>query len=392
LRRGGRRAGGRRRARGDRGGARRGAARRGGGGRDARAGRAARRPARPRRAQGGGAARAGAGLQRRRRPSRRGVVRGARRGAVRADQPGEDGVEPGARARLRRRRGLPPLLPPRLPHRPSLHDPHRPRARRDGRARRAARSGRLPRRRRARGRARRGGAARRAMASLGPCMTDPDLSIVLLTWNGRELALACLASIERTVRAPGAPLAVETIVVDNGSRDGTVEAVRARFPWAEVVALPHNVGFAAGNNAGLARARGRHVALLNNDTEVLPGCFEACVRFLDAHPGVGVVGPQLLHPDGRLQNSIHNAPTLLAELVPRGVLETLFPRRFPSKRYRHDGPIDVEAVLGACMVVRREALAAVGPLPEDYFFFLEETDWLYAMRAAGWRVVHLPEA
>lgn len=223
-------------------------------------------------------------------------------------------------------------------------------------------------------------------------MTDPDLSIVLLTWNGRELALACLASIERTVRAPGAPLAVETIVVDNGSRDGTVEAVRARFPWAEVVALPHNVGFAAGNNAGLARARGRHVALLNNDTEVLPGCFEACVRFLDAHPGVGVVGPQLLHPDGRLQNSIHNAPTLLAELVPRGVLETLFPRRFPSKRYRHDGPIDVEAVLGACMVVRREALAAVGPLPEDYFFFLEETDWLYAMRAAGWRVVHLPEA
>jgi len=219
-----------------------------------------------------------------------------------------------------------------------------------------------------------------------------DLSIVLLTWNGRELALACLASIERTLRAPGAALAVETIVVDNGSQDDTVEAVRARFPWAEIVALPRNVGFAAGNNAGLARARGRHVALLNNDTEVLPGCFEACVRYLDAHPDVGVVGPQLLHPDGRLQNSIHNAPTLLGELVPRGVLETLAPRRFPSKRYRHDGPLDVEAVLGACMVVRREALAAVGPLPEDYFFFLEETDWLFAMRAAGWRVVHLPEA
>jgi len=219
-----------------------------------------------------------------------------------------------------------------------------------------------------------------------------DLSIVLLTWNGRELALACLASIERALRGPQPALALETLVVDNGSHDGTVEAVRKRFPWAQVVALPRNVGFAAGNNAGLARAGGRHVALLNNDTEVLPGCFEACVRFLDAHPDVGVVGPQLLHPDGRLQNSIHNAPTLLGELVPRGVLETLWPRRFPSKRYRHDGPLDVEAVLGACMVVRREALAEVGPLPEDYFFFLEETDWLFAMRAAGWRVVHLPEA
>lgn len=219
-----------------------------------------------------------------------------------------------------------------------------------------------------------------------------DLSIVLLTWNGRELALACLASIERALHGAGATLAVETLVVDNGSSDGTVAAVRERFPWAELVALPRNLGFAAGNNAGLARARGRHVVLLNNDTEVLPGCFEACVRYLDANPGVGVVGPQLLHPDGRLQNSIHNAPTLLGELVPRGVLETLWPRRFPSKRVRHDGPLAVEAVLGACMVVRREALDAVGPLPEDYFFFLEETDWLFAMRAAGWRVVHLPEA
>jgi GT2 family glycosyltransferase len=219
-----------------------------------------------------------------------------------------------------------------------------------------------------------------------------DLSIVLLTWNARELALSCLASIERTLRAPGAALAVETLVVDNGSHDGTVDAVRARFPWAEPIALPRNVGFAAGNNAGLARARGRHVALLNNATEVLPGCFEACVAFLDAHPDVGVVGPQLLHPDGRLQNSIHNAPTVLGEVVPRGVLETLAPRRFPSKRRRHDAPLEVEAVLGACMVARREALAAVGPLPEDYFFFLEETDWLFAMRAAGWRVVHLPQA
>jgi GT2 family glycosyltransferase len=221
-----------------------------------------------------------------------------------------------------------------------------------------------------------------------------DLSIVLLTWNGRPLTLGCLASIEREVlaRTDAERIAVETIVVDNGSADGTVEAVRERFPWAQVVALPRNRGFAAGNNAGLARAAGRHVCLLNNDTLVQRGGLEACVHFLDAHPDVGAVGPELLHPDGRKQNSIHNYPTLLLELVPRGVLEALAPRRYPSKRYAHGAPVDVEAVLGACMIVRREALDRVGPMPEDYFFFLEETDWLFAMRAAGFRVVHLPEA
>lgn len=221
-----------------------------------------------------------------------------------------------------------------------------------------------------------------------------DLSIVLLSWNGRELALACLASIDRALRANESPgsLSIETILVDNGSSDGTVDAVRARFPWVEVVPLASNRGFAGGNNAGLARARGRHVCLLNNDTIVQPGGFEACVRHLDAHPEVGAVGPQLLHEDGRKQNSIHNFPTLLLEIVPRGVLEVLAPRRYPSKRFTHDAALDVEAVLGACMVVRREVITRVGPMPEDYFFFLEETDWCFAMRAAGYRVVHLPEA
>ena len=226
-------------------------------------------------------------------------------------------------------------------------------------------------------------------------MSGVDLSIVVLSWNGRELALACLDSIERQVRArrDAERIETETILVDNGSSDGTVASVRERFPWAEVVALPRNVGFAAGNNAGLARAkRGRHVMILNNDTEVQRGALESCVRFLDASPDVGAVGPQLLYPDGRRQNSIHAYPSLLTETLPRGVRESLFPRRFPSKRSALAGPLDVEAVLGACIAVRRAALDSVGPLPEDYFFFFEETDWLFRMTRAGWRVVHLPEA
>jgi GT2 family glycosyltransferase len=221
-----------------------------------------------------------------------------------------------------------------------------------------------------------------------------DLSIVLLNWNGRALVLDCLASIDAALGAHSGAgrIETETIVVDNGSQDGSVAAIRAGFPWAEIVALPRNVGFAAGNNAGLARARGRHICLLNNDTLVQPGSFELCVDFLDAHPDVGAVGPALVHPDGRSQNSIHNFPSVLLEVIPRGVLETLLPRRYPSKRFPHRAPLDVEAVLGACVFIRREALEQAGGMPEDYFFFLEETDWFFQLRRAGWRVVHHPGA
>lgn len=219
-----------------------------------------------------------------------------------------------------------------------------------------------------------------------------DLSVVIVTWNARAVLLDCLESLEREVlgrRDPGR-MDVEVLVVDNGSADGTVEVVRERYPWAELIALPENLGFAAGNNVGLRRAKGRHAVLLNSDTVVFRDALESCVRYLDDHPEVGVVGPQLLNPDGSLQNCIHNHPSLLTELVPKGLLETLFPRRFPSKRRTHPGPIDVEAVLGACLFVRREVLESVGLMPEDYFFFLEETDWCFRIRAAGWRIVHLP--
>jgi GT2 family glycosyltransferase len=221
-----------------------------------------------------------------------------------------------------------------------------------------------------------------------------DLSIVIVNWNARDLLLDCLASIEREVRARRDPgrIEVETLVVDNGSSDGSVPAVRQRFPWAEVIALPDNLGFAAGNNVGLRKSSGRHAVLLNSDTRVHRDALETCVRYLDAHPDVGAVGPQLLNPDGSKQNSIHNFPSLLTEVVPRGLLEVLLPRRFPSKRYEHAAPVDVEAVLGACLFVRREVLEQVGPMPEDYFVFLEETDWCLRIRRAGWRVVHVPEA
>jgi len=220
-----------------------------------------------------------------------------------------------------------------------------------------------------------------------------DLSIVIVSYETRELTLACLEAIDDEVRTgkDAEPLETETILVDNASTDGTAAAVRSRFSWVTVIPLLRNVGFAKGCNVGLREAKGRHAVLLNSDTIVRRGTLERCVAFLDASPDVGVVGPQLLHEDGRRQNSVHTAPGVLTELVPRGLLETLFPRRFPSKRRRIEGPIDVDAVLGACLVVRRAVWEALGGLPEEYFMFLEETDWCWSIREAGWRVVHLPD-
>jgi GT2 family glycosyltransferase len=221
-----------------------------------------------------------------------------------------------------------------------------------------------------------------------------DLSIIVVSWNTRDVLMDCLLSIEREVilRDDDGRIEVETLLVDNGSCDGTVEAVRKRFPFVDVIALPENRGYAGGNNEGLRRARGRYLGLLNSDTIMKRDALERCVRYLDEHVDVGVVGPQLLNPDGSKQNCIHNYPRLLTEIVPKILLETLLPERFPSKRFEHPHPLDVEAVLGACLLVRREVLDKVGLLPEDYFLFLEETEWCLQIRRAGWRVVHLPKA
>jgi len=125
---------------------------------------------------------------------------------------------------------------------------------------------------------------------------------------------------------------------------------------------------------------------------VLPGGLEACVRYLDEHPETGVVGPQLLNPDRSKQNCIHNSPNLVSELIGQSLLRRLWKRRYPSKLVDYAGPVEVEAVLGACLFVRRAVVEQVGMIDEGYFFFLEETDWCHRIRAAGFRIVHLPDA
>lgn len=223
-------------------------------------------------------------------------------------------------------------------------------------------------------------------AVLGDRQEGIDLSVVILTWDTKDLLLDCLASLHDNVRG----IRFEVILVVNGSRDGTQEAVRRRFPRVRMIENDRNVGFTRGNNMGLRLAGGASVLLLNDDTVVPPDALEEMFRYLESHPDVGCAGPQLTNADGSRQHSVHSFPTVLTEIVPVGLLEWLFPGAYPSKRADYAGPAEVPAVLGACMMIRRDALEKVGLLDEGFFSFLEETDWHLRARQAGYRTVFLP--
>ena len=185
---------------------------------------------------------------------------------------------------------------------------------------------------------------------------------------------------------------MEIIVVDNGSQDGSEGEIERAFPSIHLIANKRNLGFSKAVNQGLQKASGRYALLLNPDIQVKDGAIERLVSFMDVHSDVGVAGAQLLNSDGSKQNSIANFPSLATELFNKSLLRWLFPKKFPGKERRYSGPVEVDSVIGACMMVRREALDQVGLLDEDYFLFLEETDWCYRMKRAGWKIYHVPQA
>lgn len=214
------------------------------------------------------------------------------------------------------------------------------------------------------------------------------LSIVIVNWNTKDLLIQCLRSIPHELRE----VRLEIFVVDNGSTDGSKEVVRAEFPEAILIDNPSNLGFARANNQALRLSKGDYILLLNPDTQMKEGTIETLKTFMDCHPEAGAVGAQLLNPDGSRQNSIANFPSLATELLNKSLLRLLFPARFPGKERTYSEPIEVDSVIGACMMVRREAIEQVGLLDEEYFLFLEETDWCYRMRKAGWKIYHIPKA
>ncbi len=215
-----------------------------------------------------------------------------------------------------------------------------------------------------------------------------DVSIIILNWNTKGLLLECLESVYRSISGLG----FEVIVVDNGSTDGSQEAVRKNFAKAVLVENKRNIGFAAAMNRAIEAARGRYMMLLNSDTVLTDGSTATLAEFMDEHEGVAISGPQLLNEDNSLQNSVANKPTLAIELLNKSLLRRLAPGRYPGKEHAPAEPLEVESIIGACMMVRSKAVADIGPLDEGFFFFLEETDWCERMRQRGWKVFHVPES
>jgi N-acetylglucosaminyl-diphospho-decaprenol L-rhamnosyltransferase len=214
----------------------------------------------------------------------------------------------------------------------------------------------------------------------------PDTSAVVVTYNALPWVEQCLESVRGE----------ETIVVDNGSTDGTPDVVRELFPEVRVLER-ENRGLGAGWNAGMEAATGRYFLLLNADAWVTEGSLERLVAFADANPRAAIVGPRLLNPDGTLQRSVRGFPTLWRLATEYFFLRKLAPRSrllngFYAGGFDHDEVREAEFLMGACMLVRREAVEDVGPLDESFFLFSEETDWCFRFERAGWHVLFFPGA
>jgi len=227
--------------------------------------------------------------------------------------------------------------------------------------------------------------------------TIPDVAVLVVSWNTRALLAECLQSVADNAQG----LAVQTVVVDNASSDGSAEMVRAEFPEVQLLALQENTGFVGGNNLAYQAMETvpRYVLLINPDARLRPGALAAMVSWMDIHPKAGACGPLTLNPDDTLQLSWTRFPTPWSEIqgrhdrrfgpaAPRVALTADALRRLPDAQ-------SVDWVSGACLLVRGQVLAEElgGVLFDpDFQMYSEETDLCYRLRRAGYRTFFLPQA
>ncbi len=234
-----------------------------------------------------------------------------------------------------------------------------------------------------------------------------DFSVVVVSWNTRELLRQCLQSIldepgVEIVAAGAQPsgaarLTAEIIVVDNASDDGSAAMVQVDFPQARLIANRHNAGFAAANNQAIAQARGRVLLLLNPDAYLLPGALTGLARFLHEHPEAAVAGPNVLNPDGSWQAAVFRFATLWDLFCEAVFLSVVWPRSplFARKElggFQRDVVREVDWVQGCALAVRRTVWDAVGPFDEGYWMYVEELDWCRRAKAQGYRIFFTPDA
>jgi N-acetylglucosaminyl-diphospho-decaprenol L-rhamnosyltransferase len=222
---------------------------------------------------------------------------------------------------------------------------------------------------------------------------SPEVSIIIVNWRSREYVRACLESIAQTSGRDS----YEVLVVDNDSRDGCGTMLEEEFPQARYIESTTNLGFARANNLAVAESSGRYILFLNPDTEVCAGAIEALVAALDAQPEAGMVGARLLNTDRTLQTTCVTAvPNILNQTLNLGWLRAAFPMWgiWGMRALYRAGriPSAVEAISGACMMVRREVVEQIGGFSTDYFMYAEDMDLCVKVARAGQVILYVPEA
>jgi GT2 family glycosyltransferase len=220
-----------------------------------------------------------------------------------------------------------------------------------------------------------------------PTVNRMDVSVIIVTRNTCALTRAAVQSVLDSQDSP----AKEIFVVDNGSIDDTASVLPREFPQIQFIHSETNLGFARACNLGAKPASGEFLLLLNSDARLKPDALANAVKWMRAHSDCAVAGAQLLNVDSLRQNSIANFPTLATELLNKSLLRWLRPEKFPGKECEFRELVEVETVVGAFMLIRKEVWDKLGGLDERYFFFFEETDFCLRARQTGFRVIHLPD-
>ncbi|HVN95037.1 MAG TPA: glycosyltransferase family 2 protein [Syntrophorhabdaceae bacterium] len=234
---------------------------------------------------------------------------------------------------------------------------------------------------------------------------DKKLSIVIVTKDTKALVQGLLSSIKRDTSL--APSIDQVIVMDNGSIDGTVDAITRQYPDVICVRNEQNRGFAAAVNKGYSLSKGEYIIFLNSDTILIEGELTKMIDFMDENPDVAICGPQLVYEDMKPQRSFAALPSLAREILPfkrsgrrtgpgrhpeTGAKQSTHPSSLPVSKPRAIAGVPVDSLIGAAILVRAEALVTLNGFDERFFFFLEETDLCVRARRAGYGVVFLPEA
>jgi GT2 family glycosyltransferase len=220
-----------------------------------------------------------------------------------------------------------------------------------------------------------------------------DVSIIIVNWNTKGHLIKCLRSIYGTTKN----LDYEIYVVDNGSSDGSPEVVMKQFPQVCLIRNNNNLGFARANNIAISKSSGRYICLINSDILVLNRCIKNLLTFMDSHPRVGLVSPRILNPDRTLQPNWRRFPTLWRSLLRTFAVDRLFPTSplflGKSENYWTDKPVrNVDVLIGCFWIIRRQAIAQVGLMDEDFFIYGEDYDWCKRFHEADWDLVYHPGA